>query len=478
MTQFHGMSKRSPETLVSGQIARFGRLFPGLSPSHFPEDGLRELAAAMKDTSFESTAGDNRNVPAGFTYLGQFIDHDITLDTTSLSAAGQSTELPGNFRTPKLDLDCLYGSGPEPHPFLYTRRRGGAGPKLVIGTTSQVPGKDTSIPVGLPNDLPRSVEGFPIIGDPRNDENLNVSQLQLAMLKFHNKIVDRIAAQHSNQGEQFEEAQRLTRWHYQWVIVHDFLPRILDQSVLNDVLTNGRRFYTPSRCFIPVEFSVAAYRLGHSMVRESYTTNRIFQDGVSGRATLKDLFTFSGLLGDGTTVPIPSERVIDWNRFFELDDSSNLNFSRNLDPFTVPSLHTLPLGPGEELSLPFRNLLRSQRVGLPSAQRVVARMSMRPLQPSEIATGPDGQVAAQHGFHNQTPLWYYILKEAQIQANGKHLGQVGSRLVAEVFIGLLETDPTSYLGSAPEWTPQDFGTNGNFTMADLLRFVDDINPLG
>jgi hypothetical protein len=100
------------------------------------------------------------------------------------------------------------------------------------------------------------------------------------------------------------------------------------------------------------------------------------------------------------------------------------------------------------------------------------------LKPEQIATGSDGAVAQKHGFDRETPLWYYILKEAEIQGQGLRLGQVGSRIIAEVFIGLLEGDSNSYLTRNPDWKPSlPSAIPGTFTMADLLKFVGDLNPI-
>ena len=145
-----------------------------------------------------------------------------------------------------------------------------------------------------------------MIGDPRNDENLIVAQTHLAFLKFHNRVMDTLPQGAGNSGDEdrpFGRARRTVRWHYQWLVLNDFLPRVLDRAVLNDIRNNGRRFYDfdaapfGGRPFMPLEFSVAAYRLGHSMVRETYDYNRTF-NGLGppalSDATLGLLFAFTG----------------------------------------------------------------------------------------------------------------------------------------------------------------------------------------
>lgn len=490
MVKFHGFSPRTGENQPPGkfsQTGKFGRMFPELRPLTPSLESLTELGNAMNDANPNSPEGDNANVPAGYTYLGQFIDHDITFDTTALQETLVDPLAVRNFRTPMLDLDSLYGSGPNGQPYLYQL----SDPELfLIGQTNTQPGNgDSRIPVKLPNDLPRAQSTLAIIGDPRNDENLIVAQLHLAFLKFHNKIVAGIRNGSIKQESPlrktpFEEARDLVIWHYQWIVLHDFLRRVLDNEQLDQVLKKGRRFFNFEQDpFIPVEFSVAAYRLGHSMIRAVYDYNRVFTPRPGGRtpATLKLLFDFtakSGKEGDFANIPIPSDWIIDWRRFFAIDPKIEVGLSRKLDPFLVDPLKNLPNVP-QPSSLAVRNLHRGRSMGLPSGQSVARFMKLKPLSKSDIAQGPDGEVAKKHKFNIESPLWYYILKEAQIQGQGKHLGAVGSRIIAEVFVGLLEADSSSFLARNPDWKPTlPSAKPGTFTMADLLKFVGDINPIG
>jgi hypothetical protein len=305
------------------------------------------------------------------------------------------------------------------------------------------------------------------------------------MLKFHNKVCDQLIAAGRPPETVFSEARQIVTWHYQWMVLHDFVERLTEKGIVAKILDQGRRFYrfrtTP---YMPVEFSGAAYRLGHSMVREDYSHNRIFSP-----ATLDLEFTFTGLSGSivgglaeqGGFATLPSNWIIDWRRFYRVLDTNPggvlLNPSRKLDPFLVPALHTLPGGGG---SLPFRNLKRGVRLGLPSGQDVAKAMMIKnPLTPNEIASGDDGKVAKKHGMHEHTPLWYYILKEAQQRGGGERLGPVGATIVSEVFVGLVHGDHQSFLWlKGTNWKPTlPSKTAGDFTMADLLRFVGDISPI-
>ena len=462
---------------------RFGKMFTDLEPFRPPDESLRKLGRAMRETASEDPTSDDSEIVAGVTYLGQFIDHDITFDQTVGFPEIDDPEEIEQARTPTLDLDSLYGLGPRRQPGLYDPSTRPSRALFRIGLTSPTP----DVNVSVPNDLPRMRDTKAILGDPRNDENLIVTQTHLAFLKFHNRVMDTVPqdeddddgsatftqAEEDRRRTPFHKTRRLVRWHYQWLVLNDFLPRLIDPGVLNDIRTNGRQFFEfQGRPFMPIEFSAAAYRLGHSMVREIYNYNRVFTT-----ANLSLLFTFTG---GGGGAPIPSNWVIDWRRFFGVGPRDLRNFARKLDTKLAPQLHELPgTEPGQPRSLAVRNLLRGSRIGLPTAQDVASAMGLTPLSPNQIAGGEDGPLLRQLGFHQETPLWYYILKEAEVQGEGNRLGEVGSRIAGEVFFGLVEGDPNSFLSKEPNWKPTlPSRTPDDFKMADLLRFVNEINPIG
>ncbi len=497
----HGVAGRHPTAEFLAHLKAnqdpglFGRMFFGLPPLAASDAALQALADAMQDADPADSAGDNPNVPSGFTYLGQFVDHDITLDLTSLAEKEEDPNATTNFRTPRLDLDNVYGLGPDGSPHLYERvsaTNPSTGPKLLIGKTVST----GNVPGSFPNDLQRNPQGRALIGDHRNDENLLVAQTQLAFLKFHNKVVDTLAASPTppEPSKLFAKAREQVIWHYQWMVLHDWVERITEPGIVAKILHDGRKFYRFLKVpFMPVEFSAAAYRIGHSMVREVYSHNRVFTLGGAIPATLSLEFLFSGLSGQivGELAPdppagpaptplLPSNWIIDWSRFYEFSPpvaatpNFIFNHSRKIDPFVIPQLHNLPGGGG---SLPFRNLKRGVILHLPSGQDIAKAMKITPLTPDEIATGTDGAVARAQGFDKATPLWYYILKEAQVKGGGQRLGPVGATIVAEVFIGLVAGDKASYL-SQPNWKPNlPAKVPGTFTMSDLLRFVGDISPI-
>jgi hypothetical protein len=517
------MTRKSLNALNGhGDPGKFGRMFPMLDPLVVSDEALLALARAMKDEP-PAPGGDNPAIPAGFTYLGQFVDHDITLDLTPIIVQETDPLATQNFRTPGLDLDALYGPGPSLAPFMYQRdpSTGKIGPRLVVGrSTATAPPAPGGVIPSFVNDLPRSAHGRAIIGDERNDENLLVAQTHVAFLKFHNAVVGWLETNQpelKGKPELFDEARRLTTWHYQWIVLFDFIEKLTGAGSIKKIKQQGRKFYrfktTP---YIPVEFAAAAYRLGHSMVRQVYDHNRVFNTGAIP-ATLGLLFFFTGksggIVGDlaataemkaifgpppppGTQVTLPSNWIIDWRRFYDfgvpLPAGITVNHARKLDPFIVAALHTLP---GEDptkekqLNLAFRNLRRGVILGLPSGQDIAKAMGIAALTPAQIGdASPDGIAAKAHGLHKTTPLWYYILKEAQVKGGGTRLGPVGSTLVAEVFLGLVHGDPKSFLAMKPNWKPiLPRADQDTFTMVDLLNFVqasrtdpavNELNPIG
>jgi hypothetical protein len=471
----------------------FGRMFPKLPPLDVSDAILQELGAAMVDADPDDKTQDNPNIPAGYTYLGQFIDHDITLDLTSLAEKAKDPLGIENFRTPSLDLDALYGLGPDGSPHLYARTGDPKkhGPKFLIGKNINV--AFGGVTGDFRSDLPRSPEGFALIGDHRNDENLLVAQTHLTFLKFHNKVCDMLAGSANPPADVFAEARRIVTWHYQWIVLFDFVERLTEPGIVDKILHDGRKFYRFKKTpYMPVEFSAAAYRLGHSMVRQTYSHNRIFQN-----IGFDLLFGFTGLSGQiiGEDAPnpptgplpvakLPSNWIIDWRRFYDLATPSGtpgftFNPTRKLNPLLVAELHNLPNGGGD---LAARNLQRGVRLGLPSGQAIAEAMRIKnPLTPDEIAEGDreDLSVLRKHGLHKKTPLWYYILREAEVRHNGERLGPVGSTIISEVFVGLIHGDTQSFLWQKKNWKPTlPCAKPGTFTMADLLRFVDEINPIG
>ncbi|SEQ92826.1 peroxidase family protein [Microlunatus flavus] len=315
-------------------------------------------------------------------------------------------------------------------------------------------------------DLPRDEVGAAYLGDPRNDENLVVAQLHTVFLRLHNAFRD--------QGKTFAQAQKLCRWHYQWLIVHDFLPRIVGPDLVqrlvvakDGVLTADAAFYKPrnlSKPYIPVEYSVAAYRYGHSMIRAEYEV----QDGhtvpIFGRDGDEDL---------RGNRPIPENLWIDWNYFFDIpgvEPPDDRNMARKIDTQISLPLATLPptvVAPtaGAIVALAERNLLRGKRLGLPAGQDVATAMGVAPLTNAQLGLSGGG-------WNKKAPLWYYVLKEAEL-GGGNRLGAVGGRIVAEVVLGLLAADKTSYFNANPGFDP-----GSTFRVGDLILMAGAFDERG
>ena len=436
---------------------RFGRLFPELPP--FATDteavraALRELGkkGGLMDATDPARNEDNPDISAGFTFLGQFIDHDLTFDPTSSLERQNDPEGIANFRTPSLELDNVYGSGPTASPHFYDQTQPG---KLLVETFTDPNGTARS-------DMPRNSQLTALIGDPRNDENLMVSQLHVAFLRFHNAIVDRLASKGVPASQRFLEAQRLTRWHYQWVILHEFLPRLVGEDVLQSVLRtkpNARLFQWRKEPFMPVEFAVAAYRFGHSQVRPGYRMNAGFAAGLFNTGLPFNDPDPNDLRG-GKRAP---RRFIEWQRFFLIGSPNDRQLSKLIDTQLSSPLFTL-IGANPE-SLAQRNLLRGLAFNLPSGQAMAKALSIPRLTPEELVD------VKPLGFDRSTPPWYYILKEAEVRAKGRKLGPLGARLVAEVFVGILQGDRHSFLNVEPDWKPL-FGEGEDFTMGHLVKFA-------
>lgn len=515
---------------------------------------IQELAKAMTNPAAQPDSSVNgaTPIPAGFTYLGQFVDHDLTLDVTA-AALGQDVTVDELLDgcSPALDLDSVYGRGPT-NP--QDRRFYAAdGIKLRTGTTAAVdvgsstnpnPPHSVSTNTNLGGfDLPRvgtgptkAAQRAPQIPDARNDENLAVAQTHVAFIHFHNRVVDTLATQGVPSVMLFDRAQGEVVRHYQWMLRTDHLPRVIDPALVEDVFTHGRRFFEATGSgagdvgTMPIEFSVAAYRLGHSMIRDTYQWNRLFNSsptGVLGIATLFQLFTFTGTSGNftptdppnqaglddpnfGTLLRLPTNWIVDWRRLHDFTSTPLAepippdglrNVAKRIDTLLVNPLGQLPAGTfaGREQNLAIddiqrnlalRNLGRANMVRLASGQQMARLFGAKELTQAEILTG-DGAGAdltapdqlnqvQQNALVASTPLWFYILREAEI--NGGRLGAVGGRIVAEVFHRAMEVSTFSIVRD-PRWRPTFGPDRDTFRMVDLLLFAfnDDpagLNPLG
>lgn len=477
----------------------FTRMFPELPPFAEPTDELREqlrkigqlggvmdamdnlgdpIQSIINPAVFSPHNPDNPTETAGVTFFGQFLDHDITLDPKSNLLKPAHPRRTTNFRTPAFDLDSLYGGGPEDSSELYDTSSGD-----ILFKVEAIPGSESMSRKGATRyDVPRDANNVAIIGDSRNDEHLILSQLHLAMLSFHNNVVRHLRADPAHAGwsaEQiFNKAQRQVRWHYQWIILNEFLPLTIGSDRVAPLL-RGRAPRGNVR--IPVEFSVAAFRYGHSLVRPSYRVNFGPDGGAPHFA-----FVFDDTLDPND--PDPSDlrggkraprRFVDWQTFFDFDDG-NFRPNKKFDIKLSSVLMHLPgsRGPAPGLpsdgvqSLASRNLMRHVNVGLPSGQAIAHKLGVPALTPAQLS-----ELAA-YDLDKSTPLWFYVLKEAEVMEGGLRLGPVGAHIVGKVFINLLKADPSSYLANKPHWKPElPSAVPGEFRMVDLLKFAGVVPPL-
>ncbi|HZM96723.1 MAG TPA: heme peroxidase family protein [Vicinamibacterales bacterium] len=484
---------QTSETHARTQPQRFSRMFPGLPSFAEATPAMRAALADMGAPGGLMDAQDplhlgpielitkpdlspnNRDNPthtAGITFLGQFIDHDMTFDTSSPLGVPTAPESSANARTPSLDLDAVYGRGWIEDPHLYD-----PADRIKMKVESG----------GTFEDVPRMGDENAMIADPRNDEHVILAGMQAAFLMFHNNVVDMLRDDGDEQragagGDRaearlFARARQIVTWHYQWIVVNEFLPAIIGAQLTRDILRGGR-FYRPrpGEHNIPVEFQGAAYRFGHSMVRPSYRANL---------GTSQDPSPFFGFifepLQEGTIPADPPDlrggcraarRFVGWQTFFDFGSSQSVNARPNkrIDTKISTPLFQLPLAAiaSHDLptALPQRNLLRHLTWSLPSGQAIAAQMGIRPLAPSQLSELSAFDV----GLENSTPLWYYVLKEAEVMEDGLKLTGVGARLVGEVIIGLLQLDSSSYLSQG--WRPTlPRRARETFDMVDLLTFA-------
>lgn len=471
----HGMYKQpgidAMCSIDEHHVGRFGRIFSQLNPNYNHPLELAKLGAPGGPMDGGKGRDPSISIPMGMVFFGQFIDHDITLDTTSSLDQVNDPHTTQNFRTPNMDLDCIYGSGPEAGNFMYKKD----GMYLLTGEISTA--YSYSNQNLRDNDLTRTKEGVAVIGDPRNDENRIVSQLQLAFIKFHNKVVDHVISDRGLTAadlkfgdirkEVYEEARRLVTWHYHWIVLYEYLPLIIGQPLVNSILGTGRKHFTSRRSFIPIEFSAAAYRFGHSLAPQKLKTR-------VGQA--QDFDLFGGTLGFGFQPISDNRQIVEWKMMFDIDAANPAQRTDKLNIKLPADLLDLPFIQHGEKSLATRNLLRGQSFLLPSGELVAEEIGLSAADKNTI-NNHIANITSGIDISNGTPLWFYILAESEIigRNDGQHtkpgegLGQVGGTIVGETLIGMMENDPNSFLSLNRNWSPT-LSSDGNFTMADLMTF--------
>jgi Animal haem peroxidase len=411
---------------------RYGRMFD-LPPLVCDEDLLHRIGAAGGFCDGGDCEEDAR-VEAGWPIFGQYVAHDLTADRSPLRTHADIDSL-RNMRSPRANLEALYGGGPGGSPYMYRL-------------------DDPAKLLEADGDLPRNQEGIALIGDPRNDVHSFMNQMQVAFIRAHNRLVNRLREDGVPEGDLFDEARRALSWHYQWLILRDFLPGLIGTELVDELLADGRRYYKPDGVpFIPVEFADAAYRYGHSQIRQLY---QLQPDGPE-RPVFPDLVGF-GPIGD---------RKVDWSLLFDVPGRPAAQRSKPIDGQLPRSLIELPqavTGVVEEeayRSLAARDLERGQGTELPSGESVARFMGVEPLSEDEVGL-------ARYGWQGETPLWLYVLRESSVRRDGDALGEVGGRIVGEVLVGIIASDPESYLSVDPSWEPTLPAHAERFRLRDLL----------
>jgi hypothetical protein len=427
----------------------YGRLFPELPALEVEEDLLYALGrqgGACDGAPFAEEGTDDASGASGWPFFGQFVAHDITADRSGLVHHADVAAL-RNARRQKINLEFLYGAGPAGDPYLFDVNDPA---RLLLGCND----------AGRPDDLQRNAQGTAIIGDPRNDSHVVMAQLHLVFCRFHNAVVDHLRGKGVATAELFEEARRMVRWHYQWIALHDFLPRLVGRDLADELLSSGARYYRPGDDpYVPLEFADAAYRYGHAQIRHSYRLN----------PTMSPVPIFPDLLGFR---PVPAAHVIDWAYLFDFPGRPPAQHAKKIDGRLCAGLIDLPAAITGEVtvdvhrSLAARDLQRGLAVSLPSGEAVARRLGITPLSPREVGL-------AAYGWQGETPLWYYILKEAEACTDGDRLGAVGGRIVGEVLVGLMDHDPGSFRSAPAAWRPElPSAKPDSFMLTDLLTFAD------
>jgi heme peroxidase len=415
-----------------GEGGRYGRMFD-LLPLEADESLLQQLGVAGGFCDGGDCEGD-AEVEAGWPFFGQYVAHDLTADRSPLRSHSDLAAL-RNMRSPRANLESVYGGGPVGSPYMYLRDDPA---KLLL----------------VDDDLPRNQEGLALIGDPRNDVHLFVTELQVAFIRTHNRLVDRLREDGVPEAALFEEARRALVWHYQWLIVNDFLPSLVGPELVDELQRSGPRFYRPAEePFIPVEFADAAFRYGHSQIRQLYQ----LEEGGPFYPVFPDLIGFRRLGG----------RRLARALVFDVPGRPPAQRAKRIDGRLPTSLIQLPdaitgaVDRAAYHSLATRDLERGQGTGLPSGESVARLMGADVLTEEELELRDSGWIA-------QTPLWLYILREAAVRENGDRLGEVGARIVAEVLYGVIQDDPESYLALEPDWTPTLPSGRATFGLIDVL----------
>ena len=418
-------------------------------------------------------------LPAGYTYFGQFVDHDITLDNTTILTAAADLNTLQNAETSYFDLSCVYG---------VANNLLDANGLFTIG--KNLNGED---------DLPRDANGIAIIGDSRNDENLIVAQLQLAFLKFHNRVMADVKVSNPffTVSQLITEARKIVTYHYQWLVIENFLRDLCGPFFSRLFDATGKPLIHPAFQSmypnIPIEFTGAAYRMGHSMVSDAYYLNTVFDQFPIFSQTLPfPLVSIPDLRGFRQ---LPTGQSITWDSFFPMPFHKGFQVTENFDTFVTQALYSLPM-PAVVSDvpniLPLRNLMRGTfTYQLPSGQDLAVQLG---IPNNEILRASTGSLVIQTQnipsqlppnltpadlthlmsiFGENTPLFYYCLADNHLNGNGNHLGSLTSFIVGQTILCLISNNQNSYIANGFSPTSGKYGcvSSGKYEFAEFFTYA-------
>jgi hypothetical protein len=486
-------ASRSEYTYLFPDVADDDRasLFPGKT-SKQTLSALKEIESLFMEAPPKT---ERMKIPPVYTYFGQFINHDMSAPVGNIAAeaatfpaidqignTGPAPDLDKQSRASSvkpileaikneqpnpLSLDSLYGNGPDSEDNDIRRLYDADGVMFRIGESAEVSDEDLQASAINPSkairkrgapDLPRSKHEA-LIADLRNDENLIISQLHLALLLFHNNAAMALRPEFSDRKQLFAEARKELTLHYQWCILHDFLPQLLWEDTLDEVLSAGPK--PAATAGVPMEFTTAAFRFGHSLVSDTYDFNDNF--GIGGKltesASLLQLFTFTsrGGMANGKGGQLPNHWIADWKRLTRTS-SNKISGSDKIDLALADGmLNKMAHGNNlQHASIFFRNILRGYHRRIPFGQELAGKMRVKIVPASDIADmlpANMADLARELDLTSHTPAWLYFLCEARHFGKGEKLGPAASRIIAETFVGALKKNPESILNLPGGWTP-------------------------
>ena len=416
--------------------ARFGRALPALGPARPAPETVAALAhrtgVGPDEPTADNPAGDNPRIPAGWAFFGQLLAHDLSHERRPLSADAAPHAASGpTHRARGLTWETVYGLGPAEQFYLYEpgdpdrlllERRGAGGAAVW--------------------DLPRLADGRAVVPDARDDSNVPVTQLHVALARVHNRLVADARGRGIAPGASFEDARRQLRWHVAHVVAREYVP-----------LVTGRGGAEATPGALPVEFAAGVFRFGHAQVRATYRLR-------AGAAPVPLLPALVGFR------PLTPDRAFAWDRLFEMPGAPPPEPSRRIQPRYARSLAALPasltgaLARPEHAALAWRDGHRALQCGLPCGVAAARALGETPLGAGALGL-TDAEVA------RGVPLLHYVLSEAEHAADGLHLGPVGGRLLADALSGALQSDP-----APPGWRPTLPADGGRFTLAALLAAAE------